>query len=299
MHADSLVGQPNRGYYNASFGMSADDYVIFGNMEEDREFVQLRTAAKRLISSSTPPSSPNPRSVSDGTMSVTGLRIDTMDQIGSRSVDGVITAEALKIPGWIRHEQDGDIIPDQLWRTMVADRGPEGVSAPRWYLRACQHALALRSVLGDIHTVQLIDQGRDSIVVEFLKRVRGVVWNRKFFRSLGSSRIKARLGLAPPSAGTPAFPDCKRERSRRLTDYYTLEFPTFLASSTNLEKFVSSGISSFGFWQALSFEIQEMPTREETLVASNVKSPPTEVSEVVEFAKPEDCIVLPAAAVPV
>jgi hypothetical protein len=195
-HGDSLVGPPQRQYYNASFGIPADrDSVEFGTMKEDADYFELRTSSKAINSKDSIPPSPIPREVSDGTLSVTGLQIDTVKEISSRCVNGTITAEALDIGGFSSDDEHGDVVPDELWRTIVADRGPDGISAPKWYLRACRHAIAVSSD-GDIDTERLIEQGRDSIVIEFLKRARDVVWNRKFFRS----QNQGRLGLAPPNA---------------------------------------------------------------------------------------------------
>jgi hypothetical protein len=204
VHGDSFVGEPNRQNYNASFNKSAEGYVEFGEMEEDPILRAHRYACKVPMKSGSPLVTPSvPRKVSDGTMSVTGLRIDTLEEVGPRSINGVISMESLLIGGWApapSGQVDPDP-PDELWRTMVADRTPEGKNAPRWYLRACQHSLAQRSVTGDIDTRLLIDQGRDSIVVEFLKRVSDVVWKRSFFRTRGNGLdSKARLGLASISA---------------------------------------------------------------------------------------------------
>jgi hypothetical protein len=47
-----------------------------------------------------------------------------------------------------------------------------------------------------VPTRSLISDGKDSLGVEFLKRVRDVIWNRKFFRTAKEER----LGLAPDTA---------------------------------------------------------------------------------------------------
>lgn len=65
-----------------------------------------------------------------------------------------------------------DWIPDELCRTLVADRSPEGENASRWYLRACRHAIAQGFSTGSsINTESLIESDRDSIMIDFLKRV--------------------------------------------------------------------------------------------------------------------------------
>jgi hypothetical protein len=79
---------------------------------------------------------------------------------------------------------------------LVADRGPDGAPTPSWYKRACRHAIAKHIPTYDVPTRSLISDGKDSLGVEFLKRVRDVVWNRKFF----STAKEERLGLAPDTA---------------------------------------------------------------------------------------------------
>lgn len=192
VHGDSLVGQPNRQYYNASFGIPAE--VTFGETDEDPLILEYRTKSKISNSSKTPQTTQSPKKVSDGTMSVKGLRIDTLDQVGRECPYAIIDKESLAIGGLSStHETP----PDELWRTMVADRGPEGANAPKWYLRACGHALA-QSPQGHIDTRTLVKENRDSMMVEFLKRVRDVVWSRKFFRTRGDGLgERKRLGLGP------------------------------------------------------------------------------------------------------
>lgn len=177
-------------------------------------------------------SPPVPRSVTDGTISVKGMQIDVLHHKGPTIVDGVIPLEALELGGWISCDdfqhpdniyfeemasaqlENGlpaenkpptqDWIPDELCRTLFADRNPEGDNAPRWYLRACRHAIALRSLTGTIDTERLIESDRESIMIEFLKRVRDVTWNRMLFRSEyshpGDESDMGRLGLAPKTA---------------------------------------------------------------------------------------------------
>jgi hypothetical protein len=79
----------------------------------------------------------------------------------------------------------------------------------------------------------------------------------------------------------------------------TWEFQAALVFSTTVEKAVPAGISLSRFWQACSFEIHEMPTREDTVVSLKVKRPPTYIVDEFELADPEGCTTLPPAAVPV
>jgi hypothetical protein len=84
---------------------------------------------------------------------------------------------------------------------MIADRGPNGTPAPSWYKRACRHTMAKRTPNNDVRTSEEIVHRTDSLGVEFLKRVRDVIWNRKFFvTELAGSGTEGRLGLAPNNA---------------------------------------------------------------------------------------------------
>lgn len=252
-NGDSLVGLPGRSFYNASNDNPPKE-VQFKEVDENPTIEDLRKAAKRVLiptvstfaqavtaaqAGTQAPArqaleSPHiPRKVTDGTLSLKGMKIDVLYQRGPIIVDGVIPEEALILGGWISNDdpqhpdyavfeemaetqlENGlppenkkltqDWVPDELCRTLVADRNPEGENAPRWYLRACRHAIALRSLNGNINTETLIENDRESIVIEFLKRVRDVTWNRMLFRSEKShpgyeETGWGRLGLAPKAA---------------------------------------------------------------------------------------------------
>jgi len=188
VNGDSLVGiPPDRPFYNATPGCVLD--VSFGMTDEDPSIRDRRNRAKAGISPI------SVRSVSDGTMSVRGVQLDTIDTLSQHCDEGTIYYECLEIGKW--DEERPTEVPDPLWRTMVADRGPGGAPAPSWYKRACRHAIAQRTPNNnDVKIKDLISDGSESLGVEFLKRVRDVTWNRKFF----STMIEDRLGLAPRKA---------------------------------------------------------------------------------------------------
>lgn len=143
-------------------------------------------------------------------MHVKGFRLDVIKHLAARVSAGVIQRECFELTGWKwpEHHDDVDIpeIPDEIWRTMVADRGPDGDNPPIFYQRACQKCLA-RSNNGDIEIKKLISTGRDVMVTDFLKRVEKVTWDRRFMRSEGKTferkgnlQPKKLFGLAPPKA---------------------------------------------------------------------------------------------------
>jgi len=197
-HGDSLVGSPGRKRYNASagwpgmFGMSGMIRIfdMFRTTTESPELFNLRKRAKGADGF---PYHLAPREIPDGTLRAEGFLVDTLHEVSQRCFLGIIGADALRIG---RMSDDSTYVPDELWRTMVADRGVDGAYAPRWYRRASLRALKSLTHTGDLNTPHLIEQDQNSFLTDFLKRVRDVVWNRRFFRSYDEGR----LGLAPPDA---------------------------------------------------------------------------------------------------
>ena len=108
----------------------------------------------------------------------------------------MIPLEGLKLGGWSETDESQiDTLPDSLWRTMVADRGPDGGNPPTWYRRAMLYCIANRDKNNDIHTAQLIDRQTSSAMVEFLQRVSSVIWNKRLILC-----EKERFGLGPTDA---------------------------------------------------------------------------------------------------
>lgn len=126
-------------------------------------------------------------------MIVTGILLDTVTEVTSRIPPGLLTKECLKMGGW-NGPKDQNEIPDELWRTLVADRAPDGGNPPGWYHRACWECFQRGNSSGDVNMSTLITMGNTpSLMVEFLKRVQGIVWNRLFVRS----RKRKLFGLGP------------------------------------------------------------------------------------------------------
>lgn len=92
-----------------------------------------------------------------------------------------------------------DDIPDKLWRTLVADRGPNGSNPPSWYQRACLFCLNKGINTHDINTEALIkDLDSPAVMVDFLIRVYGVIFNRRFFKSKEKISGNRLFGFGPP-----------------------------------------------------------------------------------------------------
>ena len=128
-------------------------------------------------------------------MLVQGIQIDTVDEVSSRIAAGLLAPESLRMGGWDGPKDSEDEIPDKLWRTPVAGRGPDGRNPPGWYDRACRECFHLgTSSAGDVNIANLITSPKTpSFIVEFLERVQSIVWNRLFFRS----RERKLFGLGP------------------------------------------------------------------------------------------------------
>lgn len=155
----------------------------------------------------------NRKWVSDGTMFVKGFRLGVVANLSSRVAEGIIPRDCFEMGGWKRPDPDVleiPKVPDELWRTLVADRDPHGNNPPPWYPRACQICMAHTTVNGDLDIRKLIEGGKPDIMVRFLKRVECVIWNRKFIQSelktfevtAGKTIEKRLFGLAPESAKT-------------------------------------------------------------------------------------------------
>lgn len=157
-NCDSFVGSPNRKTYNASAGRSLMEHEL-----------------------------------SQGSLLVRGLKVDTIAACLPRASGGIVWREALHMAGWNEQSDKFDAVPEKLWRTLVADRSPDGSPPKSWYQRACLYTLAQTSSTGVVDTSALIQSGGPSIMVEFLERVQSVVWNRKFF----TTSNKTLFGLGP------------------------------------------------------------------------------------------------------
>ena len=206
VNADSLVGTPNKRRYNASGGEKP-----VAHFETKGQKDQNGNASASSPSQSTP----NPlkrkaqameevpeKSLSefDVTLCCKGLKLATVTKLSPRMVNATIPKECLDMGGWGKDEKDKlpNRVPDKLWRTLCADRGPDGQNPPSWYHRACLHCLATTSPSGDINTGELIlDENSPELMVRYLKRVQSVVWSRMVLQATSiRNRDEQIFGLA-------------------------------------------------------------------------------------------------------
>ena len=160
-NADTLVGPPGLGKrnYNASGSFKVTDSWKFGE-------------------------GPKVRS-----MYVEGFVIDRIKKKKPYAADGIILNEWLSAGGWTDMSA---LPPDEFWRTLVADRGPNSVNPPTFYPRACKAALNQSVRGGHISTSTLVHNGKSTIVAKFLRRVQEVIWMRRLIITENDL-----LGLAP------------------------------------------------------------------------------------------------------
>ncbi|KAJ9145309.1 HET-domain-containing protein [Pleurostoma richardsiae] len=110
-----------------------------------------------------------------------GIVLGRISKVSPRVIDGIIPGDCLSILGWEK-EMDFNSFPDQLWRTLVADRDADGRNAPMWYKRACAYAMLRASPEGDLNTAKIVaSKSQPESIVEYCKRVQSIVWNRTIF----------------------------------------------------------------------------------------------------------------------
>jgi hypothetical protein len=159
-NGENLVGPVDRAYYKASAG-SKYDVQLADERLEDLQFFP-----------------------------VTGFKLAKIEKISSRITGGVILRDSLKMGGWTSIKEDTVSVPDKIWRTLVADRDPDGQIPPTWYHRACLRCLEIADTFnnGDLNIGELLI-GNSELIRKYLTRVRNVTWNRRFFEA--SMRTKS------------------------------------------------------------------------------------------------------------
>jgi hypothetical protein len=187
VNGDSLVGTPNRRRYNASGDGAPEAHFETrgqksqnGDAKESSPSQSSQTPRKRKAQAMDEVQE-NVSSTFDVTLCCKGLKLATVTKLSARMVNATIPKECLDMGGWKKDDKDKlpSRVPDKLWRTLCADRGPDGQNPPSWYHRACLHCLATTSPSGDINTGELIhDENSPELMVQYLKRVQSVVWSR-------------------------------------------------------------------------------------------------------------------------
>jgi Heterokaryon incompatibility protein (HET) len=125
---------------------------------------------------------------------VRGFVLDRVKVKSETAQQGNIPAEWLKVVQW---DHGKAAAPDRFWRTLVADRGPDGGRPPYTYQSAFNYAFQRKGQRGDLNTRELMLFGKcPSMAIDFLRRVQSVVWKR----GLILTQREDFLGLAPSKA---------------------------------------------------------------------------------------------------
>lgn len=171
-NADSLVGLPTQQTYRAAGLRRVTNELRF------EDGVVHHSKDKHL----------NGRSYHS--LFVEGFILDSIEKRETASQHGNIPYEWRKLGGWDEGKE-----PEDFWRTLVADRGPNGSNAPGHYPRLLKHALG-QGIDGDaLNTSDEIHYGNCDVVGDLLRRVQAVIWNRRLIRT-----GRNLLGLVPERA---------------------------------------------------------------------------------------------------
>ena len=176
INADVLVGPPEPGkrYYNASGSIGVTNAYRFGT------------------------------GMKNSSMFVEGLVVDAIAEKQPAALCGDertilhdgIPDQWRAAGGWMKAAKAP---PDAYWRTLVADRGPNGSGTPDFYPVACQQQANryLRVANNYIRNWDTTPMSRatDALVVKFVHKVQEVVLNRRLVNTQ-----HGRLGLAPKLA---------------------------------------------------------------------------------------------------
>jgi hypothetical protein len=129
----------------------------------------------------------------DYSLFVEGFILDEVATVYQIASNGNMPYQWLKPGGW--HDTD-EKPPDEFWRTLVADRGPNGRNPPTYFPRACRESMKFKAktksrMRGNLDSKRFINEGQCTIVAEFLRRVQATIWNRVLIKT-----TDGRLGLA-------------------------------------------------------------------------------------------------------
>ncbi|KAI1099464.1 heterokaryon incompatibility protein-domain-containing protein [Jackrogersella minutella] len=188
-NGDSFVGESHRtGHRNYSATLDLKPCYDFGFKKQN---TRSRTNLNRVF---------------DGSLSIKGLRIGTIEKLVSRAAFAIIFREAFEIAGfdlklWKSKKewaQDVPRVPEGFWRTIVADRGPDGSNPPSWYSRAFTDCLGHLDHTGDLNPDAVIGLPRASrITKDFMERVKDVTLGRSFAQVRLGGQDRNTYGLVP------------------------------------------------------------------------------------------------------
>jgi len=141
-NADSLVGiEGSNGYHAPGYNRAAE-LAEFGRKSDGS------------------PDDGLPREIFDGTLRVRGICLGTAVDLTPRIMPGKLPQELLAMGGWKYSGEDGarniKEFPDQLWKSIIADRIDPGKHPEGYYKRACLWCLQRVDTSGDVDVLTLL-----------------------------------------------------------------------------------------------------------------------------------------------
>ncbi|CAM1508623.1 Fc.00g054710.m01.CDS01 [Cosmosporella sp. VM-42] len=183
---DSFVGTPDSRCYDASLGMKPN--VTFGRDRGAQTSANRNSIDKaaishrqRLISRSKINRVPRAQQDLSRSITVKGYCIGRITD-RYQMLEGIIPKQVLRKLGHVSDSMELEGVSDAMWRSLVADRGPDGKAPPAWYRRACMTCLVADTNFGNLDTNSILKQDdTTNLKSDYLKRVQAVCWNRTFF----------------------------------------------------------------------------------------------------------------------
>ena len=167
-NADSLVGLPDKSPYNACNRFN-------------KAKIEFYTHEASELAKSEPVPSALRKSAS---AKVKGIRLGDIVRCTDPVSGGNITMNALDMLGWKRGQSSSQVfedLKDDVWQPLVAERGFNGENPLPLWQRSCMEILANHTDNGSINIDMILPKIKLQYTKDFLKRMRQVTWNRRFF----------------------------------------------------------------------------------------------------------------------
>jgi hypothetical protein len=135
----------------------------------------------------------------DGTLKVKGLLLGGVQEVSMRMIPEIVPKEVITMAGWKFSQSDESHrlqdVPDELWKSLVANKDKDGKDIAGDAQYHCLEALQKGDRSGDIRVGDLIRRKETSTGLKaYLERVRNVCWNRQAFLAGPNKKI---FGLGP------------------------------------------------------------------------------------------------------
>ncbi|KAF2966986.1 hypothetical protein GQX73_g6562 [Xylaria multiplex] len=118
--------------------------------------------------------------IGDAGLQVLAFKLANLNEIWDSAVHGSIPTSWLRAVGW-RNARIAP--PEELWRTLVADRTSVGLDPEPGYSSIIQSAALEKGVQYGINTNEFIREKDNAAYYEVFRRVEAVVWSRKLVRA--------------------------------------------------------------------------------------------------------------------